>query len=342
MRIRIEELEHLLARSASKYVTLTDAEYFAKCTLHTHFRKAAPRVNPLEYAIDDLNNWRNRENTDIKTEVDHGSISVLNFNGLAPSLKIKTVHDTLAHKARKNGIAAAGFYNSAGVEILFPWAAGLVEQDLIGIAMFNGGCGYCVPYGGCRGVFGTNPLAYAIPTSTDPIILDMATTEMAFFELKHAKEKGCPLRPNVAVNHDGQPTVDPSQALTDDDIANLLPIGGGFKGYGLVLLVEILTGPLVSSLLSTQQTSGWNPTECGCLVIAIDIKSFTDPVKFKTSLTVMCERLRSMHPAEGFDTIKIPGDRGLEKMKEIMQQGELEVDYKMVRELEELARKTAH
>jgi LDH2 family malate/lactate/ureidoglycolate dehydrogenase len=44
-----------------------------------------------------------------------------------------------------------------------------------------------------------------------------------------------------------------------------------------------------------------------------------------------------MHPAEGFDTIKIPGDRGLEKMKEIMQQGELEVDYKMVRELEELA-----
>ena len=112
-----------------------------------------------------------------------------------------------AHRARQFGLAAAAFRNSSGVITLNMWADGLARRDLIGIAMFNGSTGCMVPFGGTRGVLGTNPLAYAIPTAGDPMVLDMATTEIPFFEIKNAKEKGSPLRENVAVDRHGKPTV---------------------------------------------------------------------------------------------------------------------------------------
>ena len=87
-----------------------------------------------------------------------------------------------------------GFRNSSGVVTLNPWSEGLARRDLIGIAMFDGGTGCTVPFGGTRGVFGTLPLAYAVPTEGEPVALDMAMTEIPFFQIKQAKEKGSPSR----------------------------------------------------------------------------------------------------------------------------------------------------
>jgi ureidoglycolate dehydrogenase (NAD+) len=335
MRVDIGDIEQQLTQAASKYVTESEAAYFAKCAVETHLRKA-PRMNPLQEAVADLKVWKEQMGSTIETVVDKESVLVLNFNGLAPSLKIKQIHDELERRARKNGIAALGFHNSAGVITLNMWSYGLARRDLIGISMFNGGTECCVPYGGTRGVLGTNPLAYAIPTAEQPIILDMAATEIPFFEVKQAKEQGLPLRAGVAVDRNGIPTTEAQEALTDDGVANLLPIGGGFKGYGIIMLIEILTGSLVRSLLSTQQTPGWNPTEYGCLILAIDIRGFCDLVEFKQSVSDMCGKLRSMRPADGFDGVIIPGDRGHAKVKETMQRGVCDVEDTVVEDLRQL------
>jgi LDH2 family malate/lactate/ureidoglycolate dehydrogenase len=282
-------------------------------------------MNPLQEAVEDLKVWKDQTDKAVETVVDKTGVMVLNFDGLAPSLKIKYVHDELERRARKNGIAALGFHNSSGITTLNMWSYGLAKRDLIGIAMFNGGTECCVPYGGTRGVLGTNPLAYAIPCDGQPVVLDMATTEIPFFEVENAKEKGLPLKANVAVDSNGVPTTDASEALTDDGVANLLPMGGGFKGYGIVVLVEILTGSLVRSLLSTEQTSGWHPPEYGCLILAIDISSFTDLVAFKRSVADMCHSLRSEPPADGFNAVVVPGDRGHIQLREAKQKGEIDV-----------------
>ena len=110
----------------------------------------------------------------------------------------------------------------------------------------------------------------------------MAMSEIPFFQIKNAKDKGEALPEGSAVDRRGLPTTDAAVALGDDGTANLLPVGGGFKGYGLVMLIEILTGSLVRSLLSTKQTPGWNPPEYGGFVCAIDIASFTDRDLFVT------------------------------------------------------------
>jgi L-2-hydroxycarboxylate dehydrogenase (NAD+) len=325
MQIAIHTLEKKLAAAARRFVPPEEADYFASLYMETYLKKS-PRMNPLAEAVADLTIWEKQTDHEVVTLLDRGAVTVMDFKGLAPSLKIKSIHDKLADRARQHGLAAAGFRNSSGIITLNMWADGLARQDLIGIALFNGGTGCTVPFGGTRGVLGTNPLAYAIPTAGEPMVLDMATTEIPFFEIKNAKTKGIPLRPNVAVDSHGRPTTVAGQALSDDGVANLLPIGGGFKGFGITLLIEVLTGALVQSRLSTEQTPGWHPHEYGCLVLAMDIAGFTDKAAFKTAVSDMCRNLRNETPADGVDRVAIPGDRGHAKVKAALAGGRIEIE----------------
>ena len=325
MKISIDDVGRLLAAAAATHVSDQEARYFSDCIVASHLRKS-PRMMPVKDAIADLNIWKNSDGRAVGTLVDKPGVTIFDFNGLAPSLKIRSLHDEIERKARGNGIAAVGFRNSSGIITLNMWAAELAKRDMIAICMFNGGTDCCVPHGARKGVMGTNPIAYAIPTATDPMLLDMATTEIPFFELKAAKENKLPLKPNAAVDPDGLLTTDAGQALNDDGVANLLPMGGGFKGYGIVMLIEVLTGPLVHSLLSTEQASGWNPKEYGFLMIGIDVGSFVDLSFFKQNVSNMCATIRSLPPAEGYSGVQIPGDRGHTHQKRCMSSGEMDID----------------
>lgn len=332
----LSQIKQLLTRAATPFVGEPDAGVFAGLYLDAHLKKY-PRMNPLQEAVNDLNAWKNimdkAPNTAPKLLVDKESVLVFDFQGLPPSLKMPAIHADLERRAKKNGLAAAGINNSGGIITLGMCADGLAQRDLIGIAMFNGGTQCCVPVGGCKGVLGTNPLCYAVPTAKDPLLLDMSTTEVPFFDVRVAKEKGEPLPAGVAVDSLGQPTTDAAAALGDDGVANLLPMGGGFKGYGIVMLIEILTGSLVQSLMSTHQTSGWNPHEYGCFILAIDIAGFTDIHTFKSSVTKMCDELRSMPPAQGFDSVTIPGDRSMSRVKEALSKGAIPVEDSLMEAL---------
>jgi LDH2 family malate/lactate/ureidoglycolate dehydrogenase len=336
MIVKLETLERQLQQAAARFVSPEEAIYFAAMSLETHLRKA-PRMNPLEDAVRDLKVWAGTPERQFSVEVDKAGVMVLNFNGLAPALKMKSLHDQLESRARRCGIAALGFPNSSGMITLNPWSEGLARRELIGLAMFNGGTRCTVPYGGTRGVFGTLPLAYAIPTEDRPIILDMALTEIPFFQIKKAKETGTPLPEGAAVDRQGRPTTDAAAALGEDGVANLLPIGGGVKGYGLVMLAEILTGALVRSLLSSEQTPGWHPPEYGALLLAIDIGSFTDLAVFKAAVSALCHALRAQAPAQGFEGVIIPGDRGHASAAAARSAGEIEVKDQVMAELEQLA-----
>ena len=120
-------------------------------------------------------------------------------------------------------------------------------------------------------------------------------------------------------------------------MANLLPIGGGFKGYGLVMLIEILTGSLVRSLLSTSQTPGWNPPEYGGMVCAIDVASFTDVARFKREVSEMCAEIRRQTPADGMSEVAVPGDRGNRAAAAARALGEIEIADQLAADLAALA-----
>lgn len=336
MRVKIKDIREILASAANIFISDQEAVYFAELYLDTHLRKS-PRMNPIGEALDDIKVWEEATNRSIDIDEPKPAVLMVDFKGLAPALKIKYIHDELEKKARKSGIAVAGFYNSSGVVTLNLWSDGLARRDMIGISMFNGGVGCCVPHNGTRGFFGTAPMAYSIPTADQPIVLDMATSEIPFFEIKNAKKNGSPLKAGTAVDAKGRPTRDATVALGDDGVSNLLPMGGGFKGYGIVMLVEVLTGALVRTLTSAQQTPGWNPVEYGGMIIAMDIASFTEIDRFKEQISNMCAAVRSQTPADGQDAVVIPGDRGHAKRESALNTGEIEIADEIFAELKKRA-----
>jgi L-lactate dehydrogenase len=334
--MRLETLERQLAAAAEKFVSPADAAYFASSSLAAHLRKA-PRMNPLGEAVTDLKVWQASADRQFDILTDKAGVLLADCRGLAPSLKIKSIHDALTDKARRNGIAAAGIINSSGIITLNMWADGLAGRDLIAIAMFNGGRGCTVPFGGRRGLLGTNPIAYAVPTGDAPLAIDMATSEVPFFEVRIAREQGMPLRPGMAVDQQGLATCNPFAAMTDDGVTNILPLGGGMKGFGLMMLIEVLTGSLIRSRLSTEQSPGWNPPEYGCFLMAINVAAFTDIAVFKKHMDTMSQTIRAMEPALDADAVVMPGDRGHGNEKAARAAGEIEVDRETLRELAELA-----
>lgn len=334
MNIRIERVERLLARAAGRFISPGAAREFARLYVETHLRKA-PRMNPLQEAVDDLIAWEKAGRTEPCLTVDKPGVMLWDLQGLPPSLKIKAIHDRLADKARANGIAAAGLVNTGGIITLNMWADGLAKRDLIGLAMFNGGTECAVPPGAKQGMLGTNPVAYAVPSAGRPMALDMATTEIPFFEIRQAKEAGTPLRPGAAVDRDGNPTIDAAAALDDDGRANLLPMGGGFKGFGIMMLVEVLTSALIGSPLSIDQASGWHPAEYGCFMIAIDPAAFTGTEPFKSGVERMGRAIRDLEPVSG--PVSVPGDRGQEQMDAATAAGEIDLPASQAAALARLA-----
>lgn len=331
MKIKIDELKSLLKQSALKFVTEEEAEYFANEQVDTMLKKQ-PRTGSLKDVISDLKASVKNINNKVEIEAEKPSLLLLNFNSTGPSLKLKYVHDQAELKARQNGISVIGI-NHGGVHTLNLWTDGLAKRDLISIFMYNGGPDSVVPFGGTCGIFGTNPISYAIPTSENPIIVDMATSDIPYFEISNSKKEGKALKPGVAVDKFGKPTTDPNEALLENGTANLLPLGGGYKGYSIVLLVEILTGSLIRSMLSTEMSPGYVVDEHGGLLITIDISSFTDLDKFKKSVSAMCQTIRDQQPTEGVDKITVPGDRDYEKLNKLVDAGDVEIEDKYIDEL---------
>jgi ureidoglycolate dehydrogenase (NAD+) len=325
MQITLSDLTAMLVRAAEKFVSPDEAQYFAELYVQSHIKKA-PRMNPLQEAVDDLKNWRGAESRQLTTLLDKPGFRLFDFNGLAPSLKIKELHDTLEQKARANGLAALGFRNSGGIVTLGMWADGLAQRGLIGLAMFNGGAGCVTPYGGSKGVLGTNPLAYSIPGKDGPISLDMATSQIPYFQIKNAKQTGVPLPPGAAVDNEGLPTQNAAEALDEDGVSNLLPMGGGFKGYGIMMLVEILTGALIQSPMSQKQSPGWHPTQYGCFLLALDPGTGDDSNRFASEVSELGALLKAQPPAKGGAGVSLPGHRGLAKLDQAREQGSLKVD----------------
>lgn len=335
MKYKISEIQNLLELSARKIVSKEEAKYFASEQMENHL-KNFPRTFPLREAVADIEAWKNNSSSAIKIVVDKGASLILDFNKLSLSPKLKYIHDEMEARVKKYGISMVGINNSHGIHDLNLWVDGLAKRELLGLCFFNGGPDSVVPYGGTQGIFGTNPVSYAIPTNDRPICVDMATSEIPYFEIKNAKKNNLKLREGVAVDSDGVVTTDPAKGLSDQGIANLLPIGGGFKGYALVLLIEILTGSLIGSPLSTEMSKGYINEEHGGLLLAFDISSLTDIGKFNKSVGEMCDVIRKQKAATSVGKTIIPGDRSYQRMDEALKSGEVDIPEDLFEKLESL------
>ena len=159
---------------------------------------------------------------------------------------------TAMDKARECGVGYAGVRNSCHFGAAGYYANLAASADMIGLAMANDTPSVTAP--GARGrVTGSNPLAYAVPTSDgQPILLDMATSIVAGGKVAAAHAAGKAIPADWVIGRDGEPTTDPAAFLEGGALRPM----AGHKGYGIALLIETLSGVLTGAS-STRQIVPW-------------------------------------------------------------------------------------
>ena len=133
----------------------------------------------------------------------------------------------------------------------------------------------------------------------EPLVFDMSTSSVTYFQAMAAKASGDELPRNTAITANGNPTTDPSAAL----LGALLPFGG-HKGSGLALIIELLGGVLPGGAFPGGPQSKKDAKNVGNMVMAMDPNLLADVDDFKTKVGLACAALRRTGA-----NVMLPGDR---------------------------------
>jgi LDH2 family malate/lactate/ureidoglycolate dehydrogenase len=155
----------------------------------------------------------------------------------------------------------------------------------------------------------TNPIAAAIPTLNEiPIVLDMATTVAAYGKVKAKAQNGEMMPEGWMVDQEGKPLLDPTQS----DKGFLLPIGG-YKGYGLSMIVGILAGTLNGAAMGRDvidfNKDATSVTNTGQAVVMIDPDAFGDIHEFKRQIDRLIQDIKASRKMPGVEQIWLPGEQ---------------------------------
>jgi uncharacterized oxidoreductase len=213
-------------------------------------------------------------------------------------------------KAGEAGVAILALRNSHHLGRIGAWAelcadAGLVSIHYVNI---NGHKPLVAPFGGTQARFATNPYCTAIP-GTDaqpPIVLDMATSKIAFGKVRVAHNTGEVVADGTLTDPAGVATNDPGTMFRDPRGA-LLPFGE-HKGYGLALICEVLAGALVNGGGCVPGRQGRESLINNMLSIILDPAALGDTDFFRSELDEITRYVKSSAPAAGVDAVMLPGD----------------------------------
>ncbi len=215
-------------------------------------------------------------------------------------------------------------------------ASQALSDGCIGVSMTNAGP-EMAPWGGIDGVVGTNPWAIAVPSGDGPdampIILDMALTMAGKGMMRWLMRDGRKMPTTWAITADGQTTDDPAEAMD----GTLLPMGE-YKGYGLSLVTDVLTGVLSGSSFGTVPYSDPARQDVAHQFIAYDIDWFMDRADFYQNLAEFVAMVKSSRTRPGVDEILLPGELEWRRMVEKRESG-VPLDPEIYDELKALAQK---
>ncbi len=230
----------------------------------------------------------------------------------------KNAMDESIKMAKENGVAVVGMKHLSHSGSLGYFVEMATAEDLVAISICQSDP-MVVPYGGSEAYYGTNPIAFGAPSSDGRnIVFDMATTVQAWGKILHAKSKGESIPEGWAVDEKGDSTTDPSK------VNALLPIAGA-KGYGLMMMVDILSGVILGLPFGKHVSSMYEDLskgrDLGQLHIVIDPSRFTDLENFKKMITQTMDELKAMKPAPGFTEVNYPGERALQRKAKYDKEG---------------------
>jgi L-2-hydroxycarboxylate dehydrogenase (NAD+) len=257
----------------------------------------------------------------IRIEREKGATALINGDNALGHLVMNKAVEVAIEKVKEHSVCWVGSHygNHSGAASVY--VRKLAEQGFIGIYMAVGNANHMAPWGGIDLLLSTNPIAIAVPAGEHPmVLLDIATTVAAYGKVKLAAQKGESMPSDWMIDRQGQPITDPKRSSE----GSLLPIGG-YKGYGLAVMIGLLAGALNNAAVG-KGTIDFNAhhdliTNTGQTIIAVDPSAFGDKQEFINRVIALVDDLKSSSTLPGVKEIRVPGEGAAKMMAQRMQQG---------------------
>lgn len=239
------------------------------------------------------------------------------FAETSPSTAILDADDAFGHHAgivaidravalaKSAGMGAVAVKNSSHFGAAAYFGLHAAANGFIGLAFTNADA--LIKAHGSRETFtGTNPICFTAPIEgEEPFCLDMATSLAAWGKVLNHRAAGKPIPDTWACDAEGQPVVDPNAARS-------LQPSGGYKGFGLALVVDILCAILSGSQISKDLLPMYQKIEVRRKVshffMALDVSRFCSSADFGRRMKDFVERARGLPPLDPSVPVMVPGD----------------------------------
>ena len=233
--------------------------------------------------------------------------------------------DLAIKKAKETGI---GIVNVKGSHHLGPagyYAAKCADAGMLGMAMSNGDV-LVAATGSCEKTIGNNPFAYAVPAGRyDKILYDVAMSVGSDMKIIQMQNEGKSVPDGWMIDKHGKPTNDPNEYGNG---AVLIPFGG-YKGYGLAMMVELFAALSGSNTLYGIKAWNKEPSDeggnVGHFFMALDISKLTDKDEYVARVESVLDELAAKELAEGATKIYYPGEKEKISLAACMESGTVEV-----------------
>jgi len=247
--------------------------------------------------------------TEVTVLRDEGASALLDGGQGLGQISGRAAVDLAVAKARAFGVGSVAVRNSSHLGALGWYTMRGAEAGCVTLAAQNGPP-FVPPFGSIDGVFSTNPMSYAVPAGAEPmLVLDMATTAVAGNRVLLAQKRGDATIPEGWANDaQGRPTTDPAQASVKH-----LQWFGGYKGYGIALLIEVLAGVLTGASFGLVDREpgalrGFDRVTRGYLFVALDPSHYGPMDAFRADVDRLVADIHASTPAEGVERVLVPGE----------------------------------
>jgi L-2-hydroxycarboxylate dehydrogenase (NAD+) len=250
---------------------------------------------------------------------DEGSVLIDGANN--PAFLVSSRAMTMAiEKAKERGVGIAAARNAYLGGINGYYVSMAARADMIGL-MATSSTRRVAPEGGIDALMGTNPIAFAVPTQGDPIILDMSTATVNAGKVVRAARLGESISPGVGIGPDGAPTTDPEVAL----MGALLPFGG-YKGSGLSIIVQCL-GILGGGAIIPRGMGDF-----GYFFLVFDPARFMPIETYKQRISELVTEVHGVQRKHSDVPVRVPGERSMDTRRQLLESG-IDIDDRLYEQL---------
>jgi len=274
--------------------------------------------------MEQLSNGHITAKPEIKAVRSNAIMEVLDGDHGPGSVVAKEAMERALQKSRQLGVGVTAVRNGNHFGVAAYYAEMAAMEGKVGIVLTNSSPAIA-PTGSIKRLIGNNPWSISVPHTPHPITLDMANSISSKGKLRVAMQKGEKIPYGWALDSEGNPTDDPQKALE----GIVLPIGD-YKGYGIALMVEILSGVLTGSDFSESMVDhdANAKRNVGHLFIVLDVAQLMSLDEYKQRLTILTSAIHSAPRIPG-KHVYLPGEIEWET-KQGQREGEVRVPQKTV------------